>query len=178
MSLFPFQEGSIGSRPFSTPLVRHGTPGKGEPQRPLPVFCTGENIVSSGRFGRTPVLASTAPATLVYALRNHYPTEMPGSQARVTPTPNERLEGQRCFAAHCDFMSRRRFVVGRCQIWRQSRRSMRSGEIAFAKPLCFAPPVYHFCKGLPSPHIRLDVVYLKSVCRFSGPFAVLPVTAT
>ena len=28
---------------------------------------------------------------------------VPGSQARVTPTPVDRLEGQRCIAAHCDF---------------------------------------------------------------------------
>ena len=107
--------------------------------------------MSSGRFGRTPVLASTAPATLVYALRNHYPTEMPGSQARVTPTPNERLEGQRCFAAHCDFMSRRRFVVGRCQIWRQSRRSLRSGVIAFCEATVLLHRSIIFARVAPRP---------------------------
>ena len=107
--------------------------------------------MSSGRFGRTPVLASTAPATLVYALRNHYPTEMPGSQARVTPTPNERLEGQRCFAAHCDFMSRRRFVVGRCQIWRQSRQSLRSGVTAFCEAIDLLHRSIIFARVAPRP---------------------------
>ena len=138
--------------------------------------------MSSGRFGRTPVLASTAPATLVYALRNHYPTEMPGSQARVTPTPVDRLEGQRCSAAHCDFYVTTEICRGplsnsRRRSWRQRRRSRRSGEIAFAKPLCFAPPVYYFCKGLPSPHERQDIVYFEIVCRYSGPVAALPMAA-
>ena len=138
--------GRISFPPPSHVTLRRVRANKDPNALPLQVKMLRRAVYSTG----LPHLGYICPrdAFALSKSRCRYPMAVPGSQARVTPTPNERLEGQRCFAAHCDFMSRRRFVVGRFQIWRLSRRSMRSGEIAFAKPL-FCSTGLLFLQGSP-----------------------------
>ena len=175
----------MGRDPFPPPSSGTGLRVRANRKDPFLLCCCccscsvqQKNIASSGHFGRTPLLASTAPATLRYALRARYPTAMPRFISVGHPIANERLEDQRRFAALCDYVSRRR-SSSRGPLSNMAAKSTIVAQWGngLLRSHRFAPPVHYFRKGRPSPHKRQDVVHFEIVCRRSCPAAALPMAA-